>query len=191
MYDAISQSPLISETTRFRSKAASVLSISKSLELIRALGLADVRIDEADFPEFDILDLPYPAATFDFVVADQVLEHVAGNPFDAVSETLRILKPGGVAVMTTCLMNPIHYGPSDCWRFTPEGLMTMFDREDICQYEVDAWGNRAALLLVALGFRSLPVPDRKGGGAIQAIATYNEPNWPIVTWAIAQKRLYR
>ena len=38
---------------------------------------------------------------FDFVVSDQVLEHVEGDPYVAVAETLRVLKPWRHAIHTT------------------------------------------------------------------------------------------
>ena len=51
-----------------------------------------------------------------------VLEHVEGNPFAPVRESLRVVRPGGAIVHTTCLLNPVHREPGDFWRFTPDGL---------------------------------------------------------------------
>jgi 2-polyprenyl-3-methyl-5-hydroxy-6-metoxy-1,4-benzoquinol methylase len=45
------------------------------------------------------------------VVSDQVLEHVVGDPQTAIDETLRVLRPGGIVIHTTCFMNPIHGAP--------------------------------------------------------------------------------
>src|SRR5918997_1204628 len=60
------------------------LSISHSANLAPLLGLGSVGIQEANFPEHDITDLAaFGDESFDFVLADQVLEHVAGDPFAA------------------------------------------------------------------------------------------------------------
>ena len=44
--------------------------------------------------------LPYESNTFDFAFSKSVLEHVY-NSDNFISETLRVLKPGGIAVMLT------------------------------------------------------------------------------------------
>lgn len=46
--------------------------------------------------------LPYPAASFDFAVVSSVIEHVA-DPEAALGELLRVLKPGGKAVVITVI----------------------------------------------------------------------------------------
>ncbi len=48
----------------------------------------------ADYPEVDMLDLPYPDASFDIVLHSDTLEHIA-NPMRALEECRRILVPGG------------------------------------------------------------------------------------------------
>ena len=62
--------------------------------------LADL-FDGADYeiapnaPEVDVQDLRgYPTDTFDVVILDEILEHVA-KPWIAVEQVRRILKPGG------------------------------------------------------------------------------------------------
>ena len=61
------------------------LAISSSSRLVRLLGLKSVRIAAANYPEHSLLALKFRDATFDFCVSDQVLEHVAGDPFQAVT----------------------------------------------------------------------------------------------------------
>src|SRR5262245_36326631 len=46
----------------------------------------------------DVQDLPFPAGTFDVVVANYVLHHVPDTE-RAVAEMARVLRPGGVAVV--------------------------------------------------------------------------------------------
>ena len=53
-----------------------------------------------EFREGDAQDLPFPDATFDRVVANFALLHLA-NPKRAMSEAARVLKPGGRFAFTT------------------------------------------------------------------------------------------
>ena len=65
-----------------------------------------------------------PDNYFDWIVCTEVLEHTL-NPFTAVSEMYRILKPGGF-VFITAPFNFRILGPlPDCWRFTEHGLKTL------------------------------------------------------------------
>lgn len=67
---------------------------------------------------------------FDVVVCTEVLEHTL-QPFDAVNEIKRILKPGGVALISTPYNFRIHGPLPDCWRFTEHGLRALFKDFDI------------------------------------------------------------
>jgi SAM-dependent methyltransferase len=49
------------------------------------------------------------------------MEHVE-YPHQAVAEVRRVLKPGGVLVMTSVMQFPIHGHPDDYWRFTPSAF---------------------------------------------------------------------
>ena len=71
-----------------------------------------------------------PANEFDVVICTEVLEHTL-NPFAAVQEIKRILKPGGVAFVTTPFNFRIHGPRPDCWRFTEDGLRALFAQFDI------------------------------------------------------------
>src|SRR5262249_47527383 len=76
-----------------------ILSISHSNNLISILGLDKAIVIEANYPEHNAVDLKaFSDSEFDFVVSDQVLEHIEGNPQDLFRESLRLLKPGGIAV---------------------------------------------------------------------------------------------
>jgi SAM-dependent methyltransferase len=72
----------------------------------------------------DLTDL-VPDESFDLVLVTEVLEHVT-NPFSAAMEILRILKVGGVAIVTTPFDFRIHGPLPDNWRFTEYGLRELF-----------------------------------------------------------------
>lgn len=66
-----------------------------------------------------------PGDRFDVVVCTEVLEHTL-NPFFAVKELRRILKPGGWIFVSTPFNFRIHGPLPDCWRFTEHGLKVLF-----------------------------------------------------------------
>jgi len=165
-------------------KAGNVLSISHSLPLCEILGLTGDYL-EANFPEVNMMALPYADETFDYVVSDQVLEHIQGSPQLAIEESHRVLKPGGVAVHTTVFMYPIHGYPHDYWRFTPANLKQLCEKFSQI-IEVGYWGNPAALQLINLGLGYDGVPKLKWHPFHKA-ATRIERDWPIMVWIVAKK----
>lgn len=147
----------------------------------------NAKITEAHFPEVNICSLPFENNTFDFIINDQVLEHVEGNIFQAIEECKRVLKPGGILIIGTTFIQPIHYGPKDLWRFSPEGLR--FLCKDFSQIiECGSWGNRwiHALFFIYEPARDWKVPRRKIN-PIHFLATYNDIRYPLTTWILAQK----
>jgi SAM-dependent methyltransferase len=91
------------------------------------------------YPDVDMQQIPYEDSTFEYVIADQVLEHVR-NPWTAVEEARRVLKRGGMVILTSCLLHPIHGIPHDYWRFTPAGLKVLCENFDII-YQCEGIGN--------------------------------------------------
>ena len=167
------------------SKEGDVLSISHSQKLCQLLNIKPRTLIEANYPDHNFLSLQFPDETFDFIFSDQVLEHVEGDPQQAIDESWRVLRPGGIALHTTCLINPIHDAPNDYWRFTPAALRLLarkFSRIIDC----GGWGNFAAWPLIRDGLRFDGIPHAKWH-PLHRIAINNDPEWPITTWIVAQK----
>ena len=173
---------------RFRQAPADdarVLSISHSVELCRLLGLANGHLVEANYPQYSALDLPFADESFDYVVSDQVLEHIEGDPQRVIDETFRVLKRGGLAIHTTCFINPIHREPNDFWRFTPDALAFLARRFSTI-VDCGGWGNPYVWSVVWLGLRYDGIPERRWHPLYQ-LAMRNDPDWPISTWLVARK----
>lgn len=61
---------------------------------------ADLYSDEAGIERIDATSIPFDGNTFDFLIANHILEHIP-NYLAAVGEFYRILKPGGVGILQT------------------------------------------------------------------------------------------
>ena len=64
--------------------------------------------------------------SYDSALCLEVLEHVP-NPFTALSEIHRILKPGGKLVCSVPHLSRLHEEPHDYYRFTRYGLRYLFE----------------------------------------------------------------
>jgi SAM-dependent methyltransferase len=69
----------------------------------------------------DAYQLPFRDETFTVALCAEVLEHTHSPAF-ALREIRRVLKPGGKLLLTTPFAFPIHYAPTDYYRFTRYGL---------------------------------------------------------------------
>lgn len=58
----------------------------------------------------DITDIPAPDSSFDAILCSEVLEHVP-EPTHALDEFVRLLKPGGVVILTAPFSSNVHMAP--------------------------------------------------------------------------------
>ncbi|MGH9810055.1 MAG: methyltransferase domain-containing protein, partial [Terriglobia bacterium] len=169
-----------------------VLSVSHSEFLCGELGIDRSQILAANYPQYDIASLPFPPASFDAVVSDQVLEHIPCDPQTAIDEVHRVLRPGGIAVHTTCFLTPYHGplcyggdGTGDYWRFTHQGLQYLHRRYSRV-IESDGWGSPWMPLFNWLTLSGMPVPEADWH-PLNWLARNNRPSYHYVVWVIAQK----
>jgi SAM-dependent methyltransferase len=66
--------------------------------------------------------LPFRDDAFGVAICTEVLEHTH-SPELVLTELQRILKPGGILLLSAPFAFPIHYAPTDYYRFTRFGLM--------------------------------------------------------------------
>jgi len=72
----------------------------------------------------DLHDIDAPSESVGTVLCLDTLEHVE-DPRRAMQEIFRILKPDGIAVISSVMCFPIHAYPYDYWRFTPEAFRSI------------------------------------------------------------------
>ncbi|MBI5913471.1 class I SAM-dependent methyltransferase [Candidatus Azambacteria bacterium] len=85
----------------------------------------------------DIQHLPFADDSLDAILCLSVLEHVE-NPFFAMKELHRVLRPGGKALLSAPFVWPYHAAPlyKDYWRFSGDALRLLcepFSRVEIVQ----------------------------------------------------------
>ncbi|HVA08346.1 MAG TPA: class I SAM-dependent methyltransferase [Acidimicrobiales bacterium] len=80
----------------------------------------------------DALHLPFPDATFDRVIASEVLEHIPDDQA-AMSELSRVLKPGGTMAVTVprCGPEAVNWVLSDEYHDTPGGHVRIYRRSTL------------------------------------------------------------
>jgi len=79
----------------------------------------------------DLVRLPIADESFDVVLCTQVLEHVP-EPVRVLAEAHRILRTGGMAVLTVPFLAAEHEEPHDYLRFTSYGITELMKR---CGFE--------------------------------------------------------
>ena len=133
------------------------------------------------FPAYDVCAGPLAHGSFDLIICEQVLEHVL-RPDLAVANMLAMLRPGGCLVVNTPFLLKVHGFPHDLWRWTEHGLRQLLELAGFVGVETASWGNRACLVAdLSDGLRwTVFDPTRH--------SLENEPQFPIVVWAIARRQ---
>jgi SAM-dependent methyltransferase len=94
----------------------------------------------------DVRCLPFRSASVDVALFFEVLEHVA-EPFVAVAEISRVLRPGGKIIGSVPFAYPIHDAPFDYWRFSGHGIKEMLDRSSLEVEIMEVHGNSFVSIL--------------------------------------------
>lgn len=89
---------------------------------------------------FDIQEpFPLESGKFDAVMSMNVLEHIYG--FDnAVAETSRVLKNGGIFIFAVPFMHHIHGSPDDYFRYTRSAIEKMLKEHHFTEIEIQEIG---------------------------------------------------
>ncbi len=104
-----------------------------------------LEISEDQKPTYigSVTEMPaVPTASYDWVIANAVLEHV-DDMHAAIREIARVTKPGGRIYLQTPFHNEIHFvrdSFSDYWRLTPFGYQKLLHGLFVIE-EFEFWGN--------------------------------------------------
>lgn len=88
--------------------------VSQDIAVYDGKGDAGLQTGSWDFSQIDIvsdiLDIPEPDASFDAVLCTEVLEHLP-DPVRALDEMARLLRPGGMFIITAPFWSLTHFAP--------------------------------------------------------------------------------
>lgn len=116
--------------------------------------------------------LPFRAASFDALIALDVLEHLPA-PEQCIQEAARVLKKGGQLILQTPFLYPLHDMPHDFQRWTLPGLETLVQQSGFMITERRVSGapieTAAALTAIALAKAILDSLERRSPLAILLI----------------------
>jgi len=124
----------------WRRGAAVVALDASEAELKEVRGVLGAMLDAGELPHGEsggavngnALSLPFPAGAFDCVIASEVLEHVPTDTA-AISELVRVLRPGGRMAVTV----PTRWPERVCWALdyryhdTPGGHVRIYRQRDL------------------------------------------------------------
>lgn len=130
------------------------------------------------YPDVDVMNFRLPER-YDFVVADQVFEHIA-EPRRGLENCYYHLKPGGYFVISVPFLMKVHGAPDDYNRWTENGLRQQLIASGFedARIETHSWGNRACVIA---NFDSWAPYDP------ETCSLENEPRFPIMVWAYARR----
>lgn len=77
----------------------------------------------------DLHNLPFEPDSFDSVFCTGTLQHVR-DPWQAVRQIHRVLKPGGMVYIDVAFMQGYMPDPTDYWRFTRDGIRLLCKQFD-------------------------------------------------------------
>lgn len=119
----------------------------------RSLGTADSYYDGGHFP--------FDSASFDSVLCNQVLEHVF-NPDEFLEEIRRVLKPGGLLLMTIPFVWDEHEQPYDYARYSTFGLKALLEKHGfVVERQCKITGNISVLFQLLNGYLYKLLPRSK------------------------------
>lgn len=132
-----------------------------------------------NYPEVDICEDLLPDR-YDLVIAEHIFEHLL-RPYKAGRNVHEMLNPDGHFLMVTPFIYKVHENPVDCTRWTETGIKHFLAE---CGFSIDkiktgSWGNRKC---IEATFRR---EFRLFNKYLHSLN--NEPELPIVVWALAQK----
>lgn len=116
--------------------------------------------------------------SYNCIILTQVLGLI--DDYDAaIKEIFRILKPGGVVLLTSTCLNQTRNPDSSYWRFTPKGLQFVFERYFKDKLKIESYGNVlvSRSMLVGLSQEELTLKE----------LDYFDPHYPCVLSLRGQK----
>ena len=138
--------------------------------------------EELNYPKIDICKTINIQKKYDFVIADNVWEHLK-YPYKATKNVFNLLNDKGYFLIIVPFLVRVHHVPIDCSRWTEDGLKYFLNE---CGFEIEniftnSWGNKKCV-----------ISNLRSDDSWTRIGFYkdlkNDKKFPVQVWAIAQKK---
>ncbi len=101
------------------------------------------KYSNSDIVHFNGEDIPYEDNYFDHIICTEVLEHVQKYQH-LVDEMYRVMKKGGIGIITVPFSARYHYIPWDFFRYTPSSLKNIFS--NFSEVEIEPRGSEITVI---------------------------------------------
>ena len=117
----------------------------------------------SDVIYYDGVTIPFAPNEFDAALCIEVLEHTQ-DPAMLLAEAFRVLKSGGIFILTIPWSARVHHLPFDYHRFTPLQLERLFKQTGFSDFRIQARGNNFCTIAnkLVIAVWSLFFPAKKG-----------------------------
>lgn len=124
------------------------------------------------------LDLPFADQSFDTVLCTQVIEHVP-EPARLLAEIARVLRPGGLLLLTAPHIWELHEEPFDFYRYTRHGLAYLLDRAGFDVGQIQPQGGFFVMIAQRLSYFAARLLPRLRAARLIAPAAFaiNSLGW--------------
>jgi ubiquinone/menaquinone biosynthesis C-methylase UbiE len=159
----------------FKEKDVKYVGIDNSASMI---SIARKKFPEGDFEMADALDLPFEANEFDGVVSFSVIHHIPSKELRKkfIQEAWRVLKPGGILVVTAWDLRPLTMVRSRQWKrfkgFLNSQIKKIFflEKNDFGDFSIP-WQNKYRRYIHIFTLGELKNLVENEGFSIEKIAT--------------------
>lgn len=120
-----------------------------------------VNIDPDSQPDYrcSAEHIPLPDASVDTILMCEVLEHLQ-KPEEAITESHRLLKPGGRLILSVPFLFPIHADPDDYQRWTPAKIRRVLEQTGYSEIDIQPMGSVFAVIFDLLDYASTSAARR-------------------------------
>lgn len=118
-----------------------------------------------------------PDGSYDSALSLEVLEHVQ-DPWQAVGEIHRILRPGGILIVSVPHLSRLHEEPHDYFRFTVYGLRHLLETSGFEVMEIRRKGGLISFLGHQVSTLLL--------SAVWPVAVLRKPLWFLNKWLVTR-----
>jgi len=98
---------------------------------------------------YDGINIPFESSRFDYVLCTEVMEHVA-EPTAFLKEINRVMRPGGILIMTTPFLVPLHEEPYDFYRYTKHGISHLISNAGFKLEHIESFSGYWGVLIAFL-----------------------------------------